>query len=169
MVRRLVLCADIVHADLSVYNVLLEDAGPVVIDFPQSIGASRNPSAKRILLRDVANILTHFRLGRNGESLRHGYEMWDLYERGELLPDTKLTGEFDLPQHEIDADQLLMELDQIDEDAAMAAVEDDFDLEPIPEPQVQQDDDEPNPNDIAHPPRKPRGGGRRRRSRGRGR
>ena len=157
------LCADIVHADLSVYNVLLEDAGPVVIDFPQSVGASRNPSAKQILLRDVANILTHFRLGRDVEQLRHGHEMWDLYERGELIPESQLTGEFDLPQEEIDAERLLMEMDQIEEDEAMANADFDFDIEPLAGTKPRVDD----PNDMPMPPRKPRGGGRRRRGKGR--
>ena len=110
------LCADVVHADLSVFNVLLEDTGPVVIDFPQSIGASQNTHAKRILLRDVYNITSHFRFGRKLKELRFGHEMWALYERGELTPDTVLTGKFKLPQHEVDAELLLDEMHQIEED-----------------------------------------------------
>lgn len=125
------LCADVVHADLSVYNILLEEDGPVIIDFPQSIGASKNPSAKKILLRDVANITSHFRLGRHPDVLRFGYEMWDLYERGELLPDSPLTGHFDIPEGEIDTEMLLQEMRQIEEDQALAAVDDDFDLESL--------------------------------------
>lgn len=110
------LCADVVHADLSVFNVLLEEEGPVVIDFPQSIGASQNTHAKRILLRDVRNITSHFRFGRKLKDLRFGHEMWDLYERGALTPDTVLTGKFKLPKHEVDAERLLDEMHQIEED-----------------------------------------------------
>lgn len=124
------LCADIVHADLSVYNVLLEDEGPVIIDFPQSIGASQNPHARSILLRDVANITDALRFGRHPEELRFGYEMWELYEAGELTPDAELTGKFDLPKHKVDPELLLMEMQQIEEDQAIADMADDLDFEP---------------------------------------
>lgn len=117
------LCADVVHADLSVFNVLLEEAGAVIIDFPQSIGASRNQHARKILLRDVANITDALRFGRPPHTLRFGYEMWDLYERGELTPDTVLTGEFDIPEHEVDPDLLLLEMQQIEEDEALDEME----------------------------------------------
>ncbi|MBA2663645.1 MAG: serine protein kinase RIO [Bradymonadaceae bacterium] len=123
------LCADVVHADLSVYNVLLEERGPVIIDFPQSIGASKNPHARKILLRDVANITSFFRFGRAPEELRYGYEMWDLYERGQLAPDTVLTGKFDIPEHLVDADILLLEMQQIEEDEALAEFGEDLDFD----------------------------------------
>lgn len=114
------LCADIVHADLSVYNVLMEEKGPVIIDFPQSIAAARNPHARKILLRDVANITTFFRHGRPPQELRYGYEIWDLYERGVLEPDSVLTGKFDIPEHAVDPDILLLEMQQVEEDEALA-------------------------------------------------
>ena len=119
----LMLCVDVVHADLSVYNILYNDDEPVIIDFPQSISAAGNPHAKTILLRDVANITSHFKLGRSLEQLRFGHEIWDLYERGFLSPEVKLTGEFDLPQHEIDAELLLAELLQVEEDEVLDAQE----------------------------------------------
>jgi RIO kinase 1 len=122
------LCADVVHADLSVFNVLLEDAGPVIIDFPQSVAASRNRHARKILLRDVANITDALRYGRPPDELRFGYEMWDLYERGQLRPDSVLTGKFDIPQHKVDPDILLLEMQQIEEDEALARVDDDLDF-----------------------------------------
>jgi RIO kinase 1 len=121
------LCADVVHADLSVFNVLLEDEGPVIIDFPQSIAAARNPHARKILLRDVANITDALRFGRPPKELRYGYEMWDLYERGELEPDSVLTGKFDIPDHEVDPDILLLEMQQIEEDEALDAMDEDLD------------------------------------------
>ena len=123
------LCADVVHADLSVFNVLLDEDGPVIIDFPQSIGAARNHHARKILLRDVANITDALRYGRPPHELRFGYEMWDLYERGELTPDSVLTGIFDIPQHEVDPDLLLLEMQQIEEDEALAQVDVDLDYD----------------------------------------
>ena len=122
------LCADVVHADLSVYNVLLEEAGPVIIDLPQAIGASRNRHARKILLRDVANITDALRFGRPPQELRYGYEMWDLYEAGELTPESVLTGKFDVPEHKVDPDILLLEMQQIEEDEALANMDMDEDF-----------------------------------------
>ena len=113
------LCADIVHGDLSVYNVLIEEDGPVIIDFPQAVDAAGNSNARAILLRDVANLTSHFKRGRPRNELRYGYEMWDLYERGELTPDTKLTGRFDLPSHEVDAEALLLHMREVEEDEVL--------------------------------------------------
>jgi RIO kinase 1 len=114
------LCADVVHGDLSVYNILLDANGPVIIDFPQAINAASNRNAKTILLRDIANLTGHFKRGRPAEELRFGHEMWAPYERGELRPDLPLTGRFRLPQHEVDAEKLLRQMMAIEEDEAMA-------------------------------------------------
>jgi RIO kinase 1 len=88
------LCAGIVHGDLSDFNILMSAAGPVVIDFPQAVDASGNSAARRLLLRDVDNL--HNFLGRATRHPRLPYaqEMWELYERNELTPDTQLRGRF---------------------------------------------------------------------------
>lgn len=117
------LSADIVHGDLSAYNVLLEDDGPVVIDFPQAIDATSNNNARTILLRDVANITSHLAPNVPRSQLRFGYEMWAAYEAGELQPDMPLTGRFDLPDHEVDADLLLQQMLEVEEDEAIASDE----------------------------------------------
>lgn len=116
----LMLCADVVHGDLSAYNILLDANGPVIIDFPQAINAASNRNAKTILLRDVANMTSHFLRGRPAHELRYGHEMWAPYERGELRPDLALTGRFRLPQHEVDAERLLQQMLEIEEDEAMS-------------------------------------------------
>lgn len=126
------LCADVIHGDLSVFNILIEADGPVIIDFPQSVDAAANANAKKILLRDVANITTHFMRHRPANERRHGYEMWELYEAGELRPDTKLTGRFTLPEHEIDADLLIEEMRQVEEDEVLARESMDLDFEAEP-------------------------------------
>ena len=114
------LCEDIVHGDLSPYNVLVEPEGAVIIDFPQSVNAARNTAAREMLLRDVANITALFLRHLPREERRYGHEMWALYERGDLRPDTPLTGRFALPSHEVDAERLLLEMLEIEEDEAVA-------------------------------------------------
>ena len=87
------LCAGLIHGDLSGYNVLVGSEGPVVIDFPQAVDAAANQGAKRMFLRDVDNMRATFgRFARELNRTDYGKEMWKLYERGELQPDTELTG-----------------------------------------------------------------------------
>ncbi len=87
------LCAGVVHGDLSDFNVLMAADGPVVIDFPQSVDAAGNQGARRLLLRDVANLerfLGRFVPGHRPRAFAE--EMWDLYASSSLTPDTRLTG-----------------------------------------------------------------------------
>ena len=89
------LCAGLVHGDLSEYNVLVGVDGPVIIDLPQVVSAAGNNNARAMLLRDVNNITAT--LGRFAPELlstRFGEEMWARFEQGELLPDSVLTGNF---------------------------------------------------------------------------
>ena len=105
------LCAGVVHGDLSDFNVLLSADGPVLIDFPQSFDAAANQGARDILLRDVEN-LNHFLLGfgPTDQPLQHAAEMWDLYARGELKPDSPLTGRHQPSDARVDLGGLLAEL-----------------------------------------------------------
>jgi len=49
----------IIHADLSEFNVMIEDGKVIIIDWPQFIGTD-HPNAGVILERDVDNILGYF-------------------------------------------------------------------------------------------------------------
>jgi RIO kinase 1 len=105
------LCAGVVHGDLSDFNVLLAEDGPVIIDFPQAVDPATNRNAQALLIRDVEN-LTSF-LARYVPNLRrtdYGAEMWDLYERGELYVDTKLTGKVQRVQKDADLESLMAEI-----------------------------------------------------------
>ncbi len=89
------LCAGLIHGDLSEFNVLIDGDGPVIIDLPQAVNAAGNNNAFRILERDVNNMRDTF--GRAAPALLetdYAHEMWALYEAGELTPDSKLTGIF---------------------------------------------------------------------------
>ncbi len=122
------LCAGVVHGDLSEFNILLghEDsvAGgvdvPVIIDLPQAIDAAGNNHAARMLLRDVANLRNFF--GQFAPELlqtSYGLEMWDLYQRGVLYPDTRLTGHFAHKAGAPDMRSVMREIDDAkDEESA---------------------------------------------------
>jgi len=54
------LCAGLIHGDLSEYNILVGELGPVIIDLPQAVDAAGNNSAEQMLERDVANLTNYF-------------------------------------------------------------------------------------------------------------
>jgi RIO kinase 1 len=89
------LSAGLIHGDLSGFNVLLDAAGPVIIDLPQAVDAAGNNNAFAMLERDVNNMRTTF--GQAAPELletQYAREIWRLYERGELRPDSPTTGRF---------------------------------------------------------------------------
>ena len=106
------LCAGIVHGDLSEYNVLVGDSGPVIIDLPQAIDAAANSTAAEMLERDVNNLRTYF--SSFAPALRDsqfGKEIWGLYEGGSLTPEQVLTGHVVLDEHHADVNAVLMEVE----------------------------------------------------------
>jgi RIO kinase 1 len=114
------LCAGVVHGDLSEFNILLAADGPVIIDLPQAVDAAGNNHANRMLLRDVGNLRAFF--GRFAPELletHYGPEIWQLYERGVLNPDTALTGRFEKKAGPVDMGGVLREIDDaLSEEAA---------------------------------------------------
>ena len=114
------LCAGVVHGDLSEFNILLAADGPVIIDLPQAVDAAGNNHAQRMLLRDVDNLRGFFG-GFAPELLRteFGAEIWDLYERGALHTEAVLTGRFERKTGPADVGSVLREIDDARaEDAA---------------------------------------------------
>src|SRR6185295_1121875 len=106
------LCAGVVHGDLSAYNVLVGSAGPVVIDLPQAVDAAGNSHAGSMLERDVANVTTY--LGRFAPELlttEYGKEIWSLYEEGDLHPEVALTGRFERREKAVDLESVVREID----------------------------------------------------------
>jgi RIO kinase 1 len=89
------LCAGLIHGDLSDFNVLLDANGPVIIDLPQAVDAAGNNNAQAMLARDVNNMRAVF--GRAAPELlatRYAREIWNLYAAGELTPESRLSGQF---------------------------------------------------------------------------
>lgn len=84
----LFLSCDLVHGDLSEYNVLVWDGRPVVIDFPQAVDPRFNHSARSLLERDLRNLSAYF--GRAGVDLdwrRHAADLWRRWLNSDLARD----------------------------------------------------------------------------------
>lgn len=114
------LCAGVVHGDLSEYNILVGGDGPVIIDLPQAVDAAGNNHAAGMLERDVANLRSYF--GRFAPELlatEYGKEIWALYQTGTLHPEVQLTGRFERREKAVDLDGVVQEIENARrEDAA---------------------------------------------------
>ncbi|MEW6981269.1 PA4780 family RIO1-like protein kinase [Colwelliaceae bacterium 6471] len=105
------LCAGIVHGDLSEFNVLVDEYGPVIIDLPQAVDASANNNAKSMLARDVQNMTNYYsQFAPELAQSKYAQEMWSLYEKAELTPETELTGLFEEDASAADIDTVLEEI-----------------------------------------------------------
>ena len=112
------LCAGVVHGDLSEFNILLAHSGvsdtpdfPVIIDLPQAVDAAGNNHAQRMLLRDVANLRDFF--GQFAPELlatEFGPEIWNLYQAGLLSLESVLTGKYQRTQANVDLGRVMREI-----------------------------------------------------------
>jgi len=108
------LCAGIVHGDLSEFNILMSADGPVIIDLPQAVDAAGNNNARDMLERDVRNLSDYF--GRFAPELlatEYGKEIWALYAHGDLTLETQLTGRFRQTNKPVDLKGVMREIDDI--------------------------------------------------------
>ncbi len=106
------LCAGVIHGDLSEFNILLAPDGPVIIDLPQAVDAAGNNHAPRLLLRDVDNLRSFF--GRSAPELlatQYGPEIWSLYAADLLSPGTPLTGRYEHQPGAVDLTEVLREIE----------------------------------------------------------
>jgi len=107
----LMLCAGIIHGDLSEFNVLVDDKGPVIIDLPQAVNASANNSAEAMFARDVNNMRRYYsEFAPELLNTQYAKEMWALFEEAKLTPNSILTGEFEDDSEEADVDSVLDEI-----------------------------------------------------------
>jgi RIO kinase 1 len=114
------LCAGVVHGDLSEFNILVSADGPVIIDLPQAVDAAGNNHAQAMLARDVNNLRAYF--GQFAPSLlttQYAEEIWALYEHGKLNSEVELTGVFECAMPPVDLEGVMREIDDArDEEAA---------------------------------------------------
>jgi RIO kinase 1 len=108
----LMLCAGIIHGDLSEFNILLNEQGPVIIDLPQAINAAGNMGAAAMLYRDVDNLKTYFsQFAPELAKTQYGKEIWQLYVAGLLRPDTVLTGVVAEDKRPVDVGAVIEEIE----------------------------------------------------------
>lgn len=107
----LMLCAGIIHGDLSEFNVLVDDYGPVIIDLPQAVNAAANNNAFSMLVRDVKNMADYYsEFAPQLKNTHYAEEMWALFQAGKLSPETELTGHFEFSTEAADVDTVLEEI-----------------------------------------------------------
>ncbi len=105
------LCLGLIHGDLSEFNVLVDDYGPVIIDLPQVVDAAGNNNAQWMLARDINNMTTYYaQFASELYETHYAKEIWALYENGELTPEVELTGQFTESEEAADVDVVMQEI-----------------------------------------------------------
>ena len=113
------LCAGVIHGDLSEFNILAGADGPVIIDLPQAVDAAGNNHAPAMLERDVANLRNFFgRFAPEILATNYGDEIWAAYEGGTLTPAIALTGCYLREENEVDLDGVVREIGDAEREEA---------------------------------------------------
>ena len=79
---------DVVHGDLSAFNVLVWEGRITVIDLPQAVDPRKNRHAESLLARDLARIAEHFeRFGVTGDHRETASSLWTAWTFADLVPE----------------------------------------------------------------------------------
>jgi len=107
----LMLCAGIIHGDLSEFNVLIGKNGAVIIDLPQAVDAASNNNAELMFKRDVNNMTRYFaNYAPKLINTSYAEEIWEHYEDGSLHPSITLSGVFKEPSALANVDTVIQEI-----------------------------------------------------------
>ena len=75
---RVMLANDLVHGDLSAYNILYWQGEYLIIDFPQAVNRWKNPNAREFFDRDVLRVCEYFATcGVHGDPMRLANSLWE--------------------------------------------------------------------------------------------
>jgi RIO kinase 1 len=121
LVREVVrmLCAGVIHGDLSEFNILAAADGPVIIDLPQAVDAAGNNHAPAMLERDVANLRNFFgRFAPEILATNYGDEIWATYQSGTLTSDSMLTGSLVREEKDVDLAGVVREIGDAEREEA---------------------------------------------------
>jgi len=76
---------DLVHGDLSPYNILWWNGEATIIDFPQAVDPRLNPAARTLLARDVSNLCAWAaKHGVQTDPRQIEHDLWRRFRLGEL-------------------------------------------------------------------------------------
>ena len=78
---------NVVHGDLSAFNILYHEGQLRIIDFPQAVDPRVNTKAKDLLQRDISNVVQFFqrhRAGLDEDAERMARNLWNLWKYGEV-------------------------------------------------------------------------------------
>jgi RIO kinase 1 len=82
------LYVNVIHGDLSSYNVLVWEGRTTVIDLPQAVDPRKNRHARTLLERDVRRICEHFeRFGVRSDARAIAHDLWTAWEFADLVPE----------------------------------------------------------------------------------
>jgi RIO kinase 1 len=84
----LLLFRNVIHGDLSAYNVLVWEGQITVIDLPQAVDPRKNRHAEAMLQRDVTRICEHFsRHGVTTSPEQIAADLWNGWRFADLVPE----------------------------------------------------------------------------------
>ena len=79
---------NVVHGDLSAYNVLVWDELVTIIDLPQAVDIRTNRHARGLLERDIARIVDHLkRFGARGSASAITHDLYVQWQYADLIPE----------------------------------------------------------------------------------